>query len=79
MILIANGWIEIYTEFEGNEFIIETQTTGTIINPRLFVVEDMIHINIRSMTHCKLFHLKTEVFNFVKNNDEDILDKVSRF
>ena len=38
--IVANGCVELYTTFEGNEFIIERVFVGGIINARSFLVED---------------------------------------
>ena len=38
--IVANGCVELFTTFEGNEFIIERVYVGGIINARSFLVED---------------------------------------
>lgn len=69
MMIIGYGWIEIYTLNECNEFIIERLTTGDIIHPRLFLLEDNAQINFRCLTNCKIYLLSADNFNYIKNND----------
>jgi hypothetical protein len=40
--IVANGCVELFTEFEGNEFIIERVQVGGILNARSFLVEDLV-------------------------------------
>jgi CRP-like cAMP-binding protein len=48
IIFVVNGFLEIYTEFEGNEFIIETLTPGSILNYRTVFTEDKMQVQVRS-------------------------------
>lgn len=40
--------VELYTEFEGNEFILERLPSGSIINQRVLFMEDLMYVNIRA-------------------------------
>lgn len=47
-IIIEHGMVELYTEFEGNEFILERLPSGSIINQRVLFMEDLMYVNIRA-------------------------------
>ena len=47
LLFVENGIVEVFTEFEGNEFVIERLTQGAIINSRCFFMEDLMAVNIR--------------------------------
>jgi len=44
---LLRGQIELYTEFEGNEFIMETVHTGSVLHWQSFLLEDNIHMHAR--------------------------------
>ena len=48
IIFVVNGALEVYTEFEGNEFIIETLHCGTILNYRTIFTDDHMRVSVRS-------------------------------
>jgi CRP-like cAMP-binding protein len=48
IIFVVNGNLEVYTEFEGNEFIVETLVPGTILNYRTIFTDDKMKVSIRS-------------------------------
>ena len=50
IIIITNGLCEVYTYFEGNKFIIDYLSVGSVINQNNFFVEDLIYTNIRCLT-----------------------------
>lgn len=54
MFYIEIGEVEIYTEFEGNEFIIERMFKGSFINVKQFLLEDINQVYIRCATFCKI-------------------------
>lgn len=62
LIIVANGWVDIYTYFEGNEFVLERLTIGSVINKKNFLVEDIMQVNIKSLTFCKLYKLSLKKF-----------------
>jgi len=47
LMFIEEGVVEVYTEFEGNTFLLENLEQGSVINPRAFFVEDLMYVNIR--------------------------------
>lgn len=38
--IVTHGCLEMYTEFEGNEFILETLTAGSILNYRVLFTDE---------------------------------------
>ena len=47
IVFIERGCIEVYTEFEGNEFVIERLGPGAVINQKGFFVDDKDSVNMR--------------------------------
>ena len=48
MIFVVNGVLEVYTEFEGNEFVIEKLKPGSILNYRNIFTDDKMKVKVRS-------------------------------
>ncbi len=44
IIFVVNGCLEVYSEFEGNEFIIEKLKTGSILNYRNICTDDKMQV-----------------------------------
>jgi CRP-like cAMP-binding protein len=57
IIFVERGELEVFTSFEGNEFVLERLAKGAVINYRSFFLEDMMHVNIRCATSCNLLRL----------------------
>jgi CRP-like cAMP-binding protein len=71
LVFIDHGVLEVYTEFEGNEFIIDNLHPGSCINSRAFLMEDTMSVNIRVKEHCKLMQLSKETFlDIMRTHDE---------
>jgi signal-transduction protein with cAMP-binding, CBS, and nucleotidyltransferase domain len=47
VIFVLNGVLEVYTELEGNEFLIEKLYSGSVLNYRSFILEDVMQVNVR--------------------------------
>ena len=45
---MVNGCLEVYTEFEGNEFVIEKLKVGSILNYRNVFTDDKMLVSVRS-------------------------------
>ena len=58
LLFLEYGVIEVYTLFEGNEFIIDYLYSGSVINYRSFFMEDMMRVNMRCKENCQLLLLK---------------------
>lgn len=54
---IEHGMAEVYTECEGNEFIIDRLYEGSIINYRTFIMEDIMSVNIRAVENVSMLEL----------------------
>lgn len=48
VIFVVNGELEIFTEFEGNEFVFETLKPGSILNYRNIFTDDKMQVSVRS-------------------------------
>ena len=57
---IEEGQVELYTSFEGNEFVIERLDRGSVINHRAFFIQDNMYVNIRCKVESKLLSLTQE-------------------
>lgn len=75
--IVANGCLELYTEFEGNEFVIERLYKGTIINQRSFLMEDIIYVNIRAIQNSRLLQLNSEMIEEMRSNFSDFDKAIS--
>jgi CRP-like cAMP-binding protein len=49
IIVLVSGKLEIYSDFEGNEFIIEVLKPGSILNHRMIFTEDTMQVNVRTL------------------------------
>jgi CRP-like cAMP-binding protein len=57
---VINGSLEVYSEYEGNEFIIEVLKPGSIINYRNVFTDDSMLVNIRAREGTYTQSLKEE-------------------
>ena len=48
MVFVVNGTLEVYTEFEGNEFVIDKLNPGSILNYRNIFTDDKMRVKVRS-------------------------------
>ena len=46
--IVESGCAEVYTEFEGNYFVIDRLYRGSIINHRAFLMDGIQYVNVRS-------------------------------
>tara|TARA_B110000285_G_C15096818_1_gene602507 strand:- start:157 stop:348 length:192 start_codon:yes stop_codon:yes gene_type:complete len=62
--------LEVYTEFEGNEFIIERLNTGSIVNHNLILIDDIMRVSIRSGNEGTWLAILTEekLFEIARDN-----------
>lgn len=56
--LIEDGCVEVYTNCEGNEFVIERLYRGSIINYRTFFMDNMMYVYIRCAKNTILLDLE---------------------
>lgn len=50
IVFVERGQVDVYTEFEGNEFVIDKLGPGAVINPAAFWVGDAMTVNMRCAT-----------------------------
>lgn len=59
---MQKGTLEVFTEMEGHEFVIERLGPKSVINPNNIFVEDFMYCNIRCSTPCRLLELNEKKF-----------------
>lgn len=60
IIIVNSGVLELFTEFEGNEFIIERLEKYSIINGKNIFLEDFFYCSARCQTPCVTLELPEE-------------------
>lgn len=80
-IIIEHGMVELYTEFEGNEFIIERLPSGSIINQRVLFMEDLMYVNIRASKSegAHILELDKDGFEILSAEYEDLRKRIMMF
>jgi len=73
---LEEGQIELYTTFEGNDFVIEKLEKGSVLNHRAFFIQDCMYINVRCVTESKLLSLQQDTMKNLIQKYESI--KVGR-
>ena len=68
---IEDGVIEVYTKFEGTEFVIEQLHKGSAINHRAFFMKDQSYVNFRCQTDAKLLQLSHQKMKELIDKYED--------
>lgn len=51
ILIVEKGCIEVYTEFEGNQFILDRLYPGSVINHRAFLMGDVMYVNMVCISH----------------------------
>lgn len=74
MYIVENGTVEIYTYFEGSEFVIERLGRGAVINHRMQFTDDYMLFNVRCCSLTHLLELESSVFQDIQKSDAK-LDK----
>jgi len=57
---VEDGIVEVYTRFEGSQFVLEQLHKGSAINQRAIFMEDLMSVSIRCHTDTKLLKLSHE-------------------
>ena len=79
MYIIVEGWIAFSTFLDGNEFVLERLTRGSIFNNTNFVTEDIMNVNIYCLTPVKLYRISKELFEkFKYNQDENTIEVMDK-
>lgn len=70
MFIVVEGWISISRVCDGNEFVFERLTRGSVLNHRNFITEELSKVNIKCLNQAKLYRLSKITFeNFKYNQD----------
>lgn len=70
--IVYEGIVEIYTYFEGSEFVLERLYPGSIFNFRTFFMDDLTYVNARCRDQVTLLEVSKETI-------EDLMSKHSDF
>lgn len=60
IIIVQVGWLEVYTLSDNQEFIIERLSSGSVLNYRSFFIEDVMQVNVRTLSKVHLLVLTRE-------------------
>jgi CRP-like cAMP-binding protein len=68
--IVTQGYLEVYTEYEGNEFILEILERGSIVNHNLILIDDIMRVSIRSGNEYTRLAVLTEekLFEIARDN-----------
>jgi CRP-like cAMP-binding protein len=70
IMFVQSGILEVYTEFEGNEFVIDRLHMGSIINFRSFFTEDNMWVNIRCRQSAVVSSIDSSLINELIYEDD---------
>ena len=76
LMFVEQGVIEVYTEFEGNEFILDTLYPGSIINQRSFLLEDLMSVSIRCKENSAILELTQASFQKILEGNENLKQRM---
>jgi len=63
LILVEYGCLELYTEFEGNEFILDFLPAGSILNHKVLFMDDLMYVNVRAGVPTHILELTQDGFD----------------
>lgn len=69
LLIVEQGMLEVFTSFEGNDFVIERLGKGSVINSRMLFTEDRMIFNVRCLKQTQLLELEIEMIK--KHQQED--------
>ena len=75
MFIVLNGCIEVFTELDGQNFVIERLYRGSVINHRSFLMQDNIDSNAVCQMQSTLLELDYETLGKLREKN-DAFDKV---
>ena len=76
IIIVISGTLEVFTEFEGNEFIIERLEAGSILNFRNLFTDDLMQVNIRTVSNTQCLELSEDKLREIIASDPVFEKKV---
>jgi CRP-like cAMP-binding protein len=68
---MEDGVVELYTSFEGNEFVLERLYRGSSMNYRAFFMEDLMYVFAKCVKHSVLLELNQKTFDSIKTTHPD--------
>jgi CRP-like cAMP-binding protein len=77
--IVEKGCLEVFTVFDGNEFVIETLKTGSVLNYRVVFTDDTMMVNIRATQLTYMLEYKEELFENIKEDDPVYNKKLMMF
>jgi CRP-like cAMP-binding protein len=69
LMFVESGIVEVFTEFEGNEFIIDNLHQGSVINFRAFFMEDLNYVNMRAKKYTRILELNHDAMEKIKSEN----------
>ena len=60
LIFVQKGCLQVYTHFEGNEFILDFLPAGSILNQLIIFTGDLMHVNVRATPHTHILKFSLE-------------------
>ena len=61
ILIVEQGSVEVVTECDGHEFVLDRLQQGSIINSRLFFTDECIGVNLRAKDHCILIEIGADL------------------
>lgn len=75
--VVLSGTLEIYSEFEGNEFIIEKLHRGSVLNYRTIFNGEEMHVGVRATENTYLLELSLEKLTEIRESNKIYGQKVT--
>jgi len=77
--MVTDGQLEIFTYFEGNEFIIEYLDIGCILNYRSFLLEDNVCIYARCTMQTVISEITKEKLESIIQTTKTMSNQLLRY
>jgi CRP-like cAMP-binding protein len=66
VLFIQEGVVELFTYFEGNEFVIERLYRGSVLNFRAFFMDDLMYVYVRCAKATTVLEFENNTIEFTK-------------
>ena len=70
IIFVNQGVLEVFTEVDGSEFVLDRLHPGSCLNYRTFFREDSMDVNVRCLENCKLYYLTHDIYDKVLSDSQ---------
>lgn len=77
--LLEHGELEVYTSFDSNEFVLERLHPGSIINFREYMIQDIMHVNIRASKPSRIMFITEPKLKIVMQEEENLEKNIFLF